>query len=405
MSTEEDVWDLSDEELEAAFKEAKREGVTVPEEVDEDEVDVVDDEVIEVDDNQEEDEDEEVEELEQLDDEQDSDDDTGSDDVDDDETDEDSEEDEDNSDENSEDSDENTDDVAEEDTKDEQTTDKALEDFFAQTSTVRANGVEHEFTNKEKLEMFDKMFPQATDYTKKMQAIKPHRKTIDALEQAGVGYEDVNLMIDVLKGDKDAIANVLKRTGVDALDLDTENSVYKPNDYGRDETTLEIKDVVDRLSSDPDFSRTQRVLSKDWDEASFNELAKDPKNIELLHIDIKTGVFDKVNAVADKLKVLDGGTKTDLEYYGQAARELAMKEAEAQRRAQEQERVNKAAEEAKKVEEVKARRAKQTNTKKASRKRKAAAVTRKNAGTKQVNYLDGSDEDFEEWYNKLQASH
>ncbi|NCB03383.1 MAG: hypothetical protein EOM67_14690, partial [Spirochaetia bacterium] len=102
----------------------------------------------------------------------------------------------------------------------------------------KANGKEYELTEAEMRDMFPKVFGQAMDYTRKTQAMKPWRKTIDAIEQAKLSHDQINLMIDVFKGDKNAIAEVIKRTGVDALDLDTENSRYEPKDYGRDDATL-----------------------------------------------------------------------------------------------------------------------------------------------------------------------
>lgn len=393
----EDIWDLSDEELEAAFKEAKAQEES-PETAFEDEVEEVD-ETLE----------DEVEELEQPDDE-DSDDDTS--------TDEDLEEvgDEDPEEEDGEpdeelDTDEDKSEIEDEEAEEAkvQPTQNELEEFFAQKSNVRANGMDHEFTNKEKLEMFDKMFPQATDYTKKMQAIKPYRKTIDAIEQAGLGQEDVNLMIDVLKGDKDAIADVLKRTGVDALDLDTENTNYVAKDYGRNDTELAIKDIVDEISVDKEYATTHNVLEKQWDDRSRDAFIEDPNMIKLLHIDVKSGMYDTINPIAQKLKVYDGGAKSDLDYYKAASQQYFESQAQNNSRALDAEAAEKAREakevEAMKVEEVKARRAKQTATKNASAKRKAAAPTKKSAGTKQVNYLDDSDEAFEEWYSKLQDSH
>ena len=80
-----------------------------------------------------------------------------------------------------------------------------------QSYKFKANGKEYEFTEDEIKAQFPKIFGQAMDYTKKMQAIKPWRKTIDAIEQAKLGHDDINLMIDVLKGDKGAIAEVLRK--------------------------------------------------------------------------------------------------------------------------------------------------------------------------------------------------
>jgi hypothetical protein len=153
-------------------------------------------------------------------------------------------------------------------------------------------------------EMFPKIFGQAIDYTKKTQAIKPWRKTIDAIEQAKLNHDDINLAIDVLRGDKNAIAEIIKRNGIDTLDLDTENSKYIPKDYGRDDTTLEIKDVVERISADREYETTHRILSKEWDENSFKELTKTPELIEALHVDVKTGMYAKVQPIAEKYKVL-----------------------------------------------------------------------------------------------------
>ena len=100
-----------------------------------------------------------------------------------------------------------------------------------QKHKCKANGREYEFSDEEVREQFPKIFGQAMDYTKKMQALKPWRQSIDALESNGLSHEDVNLMIDVLKGNKDAVAAVLKRTGVDALELDVEQAVLNKEIY------------------------------------------------------------------------------------------------------------------------------------------------------------------------------
>ena len=272
----------------------------------------------------------------------------------------------------------------------------------------KANGKEYEFTEDEIKAQFPKIFGQAMDYTKKTQAIKPWRKTIDAIEQAKLSHDDVNLMIDVLRGDKDAIAAVIKRTGIDALELDTENSRYVPKDYGRDENALAIKDVIDEISADKEYEITHKVLSKDWDDNSFREMTKDPELIKQLHIDVKTGMFDKVQPIAEKMKVFDRGRQSDLDYYRMAAVEYFKEQEDAQRRmdAVEQQRLAREAKLAKQAEVEKVREA-QTKREKVVEKteqRKAAAPTKSNAGTKKVvDYLDDSDEAYEEWYRQMEA--
>ena len=272
-----------------------------------------------------------------------------------------------------------------------------------QELVFKANGREFKFTQDEMLEQFPKIFGQAMDYTKKTQAMKPWRKTIDAIEQAKLGHEDINLMIDVMKGNKEAIAEVMKRTGVDSLEIDTENSKYTPNDYGRDDKALAIKDIVEEISVDKEYEITHRVLSKEWDEKSFRKMTEDPDLIRLLHVDVKTGMFDKVQPIADKIKVFDRGSKSDLEYYRLASIELAQQQQEADRLAYEAERQKqeRAARLAKQVEidRVKKTQERQKEVAVKAVERKAATpTTRKVPTSKVVDYLDNSDEAFEEWY-------
>lgn len=268
----------------------------------------------------------------------------------------------------------------------------------------KANGKEYSFTPEEMMEQFPKIFGQAMDYTKKTQALKPWRKTIDAIESAKLGHDDINLMIDVFKGDKNAIAELIKRTGVDALDLDTENSKYVPKDYGRDDTALAIKDIVDEISVDKEYETTHRILSKEWDERSFSELTKDPELIRLLHIDVKSGMYDKVQPIAEKMKVFDRGRQSDLDYYKAAAQEYFRAEAETQRRAKaiEDQRLAREAKLARQaeIERVKATQIKQAAVREQAVVRKAAAPVKSNAGTKKTvtDYLDESEEAYDEWY-------
>lgn len=288
----------------------------------------------------------------------------------------------------------------EEETEQIEETDEAQEEH--QRLVFKANGREYEFSKDEIMSQFPKVFGQAMDYTKKTQAMKPWRKTIDAIEQAKLGHDDINLMIDVMKGDKNAIAEVLKRTGVDSLEIDTENAKYTPNDYGRDENALAIKDIVDEISVDKEYEITHRILSRDWDATSFNELTKDPKLIKALHIDVKTGDFNKVQAIAEKIKVFDGGSKSDLEYYKLASFELAEKQEEQLRRSYEAEQ-QRAAREARQAEVNRVKKAQEKQKEvvvKATERRAATPTSKVSAASKVVDYLDSTDEEFEEWYKQ-----
>ena len=396
--TDDELYDMSDEALEAAFKEAKSQEDSPDTDIEneyDDTMDVVEDEIdeeIDLDDSE-----EVVEDLEQPD--EDSDDDASLDDDDEEDSDEDSEDDDGDLDEEPE-----TDDEDPEKEEDESEEDKQP---VQRKHKYRANGQDYEFSEDEILERFGQVFGQSMNYTQKMQQIKPWRKTIDAIEEAKLSHDDVNFAIDVLKGDKDAIAELLRRTGTDTLDLDTENTQYTPKDYGRNDTELDIKEIVADISRDKEYTTTYNVLENQWDEASKREFFENPEMIRQLHIDVKNGMFDIVAPMANKLKVYDGNTKSDLAYYKLAAQQYFNSEAqeEARRDAQRTAEVERNEEQAKRMDEVKARDEKRKATKSASSKRKAAAPTKSKAGSKKVvDYLEDTDDAFDEWYQKLQDS-
>ena len=376
-----EINDLSDAELEAAFKSAKAEigsTVTIANEPD---VDY----------------DDEVDELEQPD--VDSDDDTSANKEDEEEVEDESEAENEDSDESVETEDEQTDNAEKESDEVVQPTQEVLK--------VKANGQEYEFTVDEMKAQFGSIFAKAQDYTKKTQALKEYRRTIDIVQNAGLSDNDLNLFADVLKGDKDAIAAVLKRTGVDALDLDTENVNYAPKNYGRNDTELAIKDIVDDISADKEYVITHNILEKQWDSKSREKFIEDPNMIKGLHIDVKSGLYDKLNPIMQKLKIYDGATRSDLDYYFMAHKQFIDSQRDASSKAEKAElaRVENQAKvaEAEKVSTVKAKMAQQTATKEASVKRKAAAPTKKAVGTSKINYLndDPSDDEVEEWFKNI----
>ena len=374
-----EINDLSDADLEAAFKAAKAEmGSEVK--------------IDEPNEYEEMNEANEVDELEQPDD-VDSDDDTSA-------NKKEEEEDKDDSKDENEDLDEGA------ETKDEQTnkSEKQSDEVVQPTQEilkVKANGQEYEFTLDEMKSQFGSIFAKAQDYTKKTQALKEYRKTIDIVQNAGISDNDLNLFADVLKGDKDAIAAVLKRTGVDALDLDVENVNYAPKNYGRNDTELAIKDIVDDISADKEYVITHNILEKQWDSKSREKFIEDPNMIKGLHIDVKSGLYDKLNPIMQKLKIYDGATRSDLDYYFMAHKQFMDSQRDASSKAEKAElaRVENQA----KVSTVKAKMAQQTATKEASVKRKAAAPTKKAAGTSKINYLndDPSDDEVEEWFKNI----
>lgn len=277
---------------------------------------------------------------------------------------------------------------SDETTQDAEDTDTATDEEVAQAVQnfkVKANGTEFDLSIDELL----KLAPKGLDYHKKTQEIAPWRKTISALKDNGLNEQDVNLMIDVLKGNKDAIAEVLKRTQVDPLEVDIDkNAQFIPNTYGQDDTTLRIQEIVSAIHQDPEYQTTAHVVDDIWDNASRDIIRQNPDMIAGLHADVKDGTYNIIAPLAFKMKALDGRGLSDIEYYMEAGRQyFANQEATTAQQVQTQ--------------QVQQRQADIQNM---ATKRKAASPTKSTSGRRDViDYLDENDEAFDEWYKNLQA--
>ena len=258
-----------------------------------------------------------------------------------------------------------------------------------------ADGKEYEFTEDEIFDQFGTVFGKAMNYTQKMQKIAPYRKMISAMEEEGITESQFNTAIDALKGNKDAIQNLMKTHNIDPLDIDgdAEADSYSPTQYGKSEYQQRIEEVTSQISSDPEYTTTVDVIQNRWDPASRSEFAKNPDMISGLHNDIKSGLYDRVTPVAAKMKVLDGNSKSDIEYYMLAGQQVSEAENSAKGSV---DKANKATQEM--VDSS------GQASSEAQRKR-AAASTRTRADSKGVtDYLeDDNDEQFDDWYKKLMS--
>lgn len=369
-----DIENLSDEDFDKYMNEAIAEGGMVEEE---EEVDGTETEV----------EEDEVDTAEQPEDENESEDSDDNNDVDEEqveETEEDSE------------TEESAQDTVDEQPTEEET--KPTEDTHkVPTFKLKADGTEFELTENELKQLASK----GMNYTKKMQDIKEYREHVSAIKEAALSKDDINLMIDVLKGDKDALATVMKRTGVDALDVDVENSRYVPKNYGRNEVELEIEEVVETISRDPEYVTTKHIISSNWDKQSQMEFVKDPIKIAKLHEDVKNGTFDQVVPMMLKKKALDGARKSDIEYYIEAGTDYYQNKAREAYNASviEAEKARKQAE----IKVVKEQEAKRSVVTETASKRKAATMTKPKTAKRSIDdYLNTamSDDEFSKLMEK-----
>lgn len=158
------------------------------------------------------------------------------------------------------------------------------------------------------------LMQMGANYTKKMQLMAPLKKAVESLNKASIGEEDLNFLIDVHKGDKEAIKKLLKKHEVDPLDLDMESTNYVPKNNIASDEDVEFTDVMQDIQNS--LPKIQEILSKQWDTKSKDLLLKDPTLMKALHEEIEMGRFDEVQNRLDTERTFGRYKgKSDIEAY------------------------------------------------------------------------------------------
>lgn len=189
--------------------------------------------------------------------------------------------------------DEKIDDVSKDSSK--ETTEDAIDYKAAYESILKpfkANGKEITPRN---LDDVVKLMQMGANYTKKMQLLAPVKKAYESLNKADIKEDDLNFLIDVHKGDVEAIKQLLQRHKIDPMELDLESNSYKANkkNIATDED-VEFSDILRDVDSS--LPKIQEIMNNKWDSASKQQLVKDPKLLKALHEEIELGRFDEVQA-------------------------------------------------------------------------------------------------------------
>ena len=150
-----------------------------------------------------------------------------------------------------------------------------------------------------------------------MAKLSTARKTQATLDKHNITTDQLNLLIDVSKGNKDALKQIIKQHELSVSDLDDSYeegpSNYVAPDYGVSNAAIELNDVVARLSPSPHYGRlTDTIVSMDV--GSKDMINKNPLYLDALHAQIAGGVYDVVNQEIEKQIAL-GNLSTSVPYF------------------------------------------------------------------------------------------
>lgn len=150
------------------------------------------------------------------------------------------------------------------------------------------------------------LMQQGINYNHKMAALKPIRRIAKMLENNGLLDENkLNRLIDIEKGNPQAIKQLIKQSKLDLDEYDPEEETeYSPSNYSSSEQEVELDDVIERIKHSPAYEQTTNVITKLWDDASKQKLAKSPQLIETLNHQISLGIYDRVATQVAKEQAL-----------------------------------------------------------------------------------------------------
>lgn len=158
------------------------------------------------------------------------------------------------------------------------------------------------------------LMQMGANYTKKMQVMAPMKKAVESLNKAGIGESELNFLIDINNGDKEAIKKLLEKHKVDPIELDMENTNYVPKNNIVSDADVEYANILDDIQAS--LPKIQEIMTSKWDAKSKELLLKDPALLKALHEEIELGRFDDVQSRLELEKTFGRYKgKSDVEAY------------------------------------------------------------------------------------------
>ncbi len=169
------------------------------------------------------------------------------------------------------------------------------------------------------------LMQMGANYNKKMAGLKPRMKILRKLENHGLLDEGkLDFLIDLDKKDPDAITKLIKDSGMDPLNVDTEaKSDYKPKSYNVSDGEALLGEVLDDIKTTDTYEDTINVVSNEWDESSKQVILKEPEIIRTINNHMASGVFGEIKVVMDKERMLGRlNGLSDIEAYKQVGDQM-----------------------------------------------------------------------------------
>lgn len=163
--------------------------------------------------------------------------------------------------------------------------------------TIKWNGQEI-FIDDNEIEGF---IQRGFDYTKKSQDLAKWRGFIELIDESGLSKEDLKALQDAKSGNPDAIAHLVKSSGVDIYDI-KEDTSYAPVIENKN---YELEDVINTIKKDETNSVKIDRYIETMPEQTKKVLAQNPAILQGLYEDTVNGTADKIMPEVIKTMVMN----------------------------------------------------------------------------------------------------
>lgn len=144
------------------------------------------------------------------------------------------------------------------------------------------------------------------DYGFKMSAIKRYKKKIQSLDDAGItNLDTLNYLIDVYKGDKEAIKQLLKDNNIDPYDI-TDLDDVKYTNTGKNiasDSNVDFNIALDEIKESEHFNKIYDIIQNKWDSKSKSEILNNTTVLKGLQYEVESGRFDTIQNEVENKKI------------------------------------------------------------------------------------------------------
>jgi len=237
-----------------------------------------------------------------------------------------------------------------------------------------------------------KLMQMGANYTKKMTELKPNLRIMKMLDNHNLLDESkLSYLIDLDKKNPEAISKLIKESGLDPLDMDTEKETsYQPSTYTVDDKEVQLDTILGDIRGTSSYNQTVDIISNKWDESSKRIIVENPDLITIINDHVTSGVYEQINSVIERKRMLgELNGISDLDAYKQVGDAIQARDG-----------FNKKPDS---VPEVVKPKAKKAVDPKVSKRKKAASTTKTTPTSKKADFnpLSMSDAEFEEMSSKF----